>query len=67
MIAGLLDTHPLLWALSNDERIPSWLRDDIERDPSTFGVSDVSFWEIAIKRSTGKLRTRTTCRRSLLT
>ena len=56
MIAGLLDTHPLLWALSDDERLPRWLRDDIETDPSSFGVSDASFWEIAIKRSTGKLR-----------
>ena len=54
---GLLDTHPLLWALAADERLAAWLRDDIERDASRFGVSDVSLWEIAIKRSTGRLRT----------
>ncbi len=57
MIVGLLDTHPLLWALADDERLPSWLRDDIEADPASFGVSDASLWEIAIKRSTGTLRT----------
>ena len=56
MIAGLLDTHPLLWALTADERLPAWLSDDIERDATTFGVSDASLWEIAIKRSVGKLR-----------
>lgn len=56
MIAGLLDTHPLLWALADDERLSAPLRNDIARDASRFGVSDVSLWEIAIKRSTGKLR-----------
>lgn len=57
MIAGLLDTHPLLWALADDEHLPAWLRKDIDRDPARFGVSDACLWEIAIKRSTGKLRT----------
>lgn len=56
MIAALLDTHPLLWALAADERLPASLSDDIERDATRFGVSDVSVWEIAIKRSAGKLR-----------
>jgi PIN domain nuclease of toxin-antitoxin system len=57
VIAGLLDTHPLLWALADDERLPPWLREDIAKDPGSFGVSDACLWEIAIKRSTGKLRT----------
>ena len=57
VIAGLLDTHPLLWALAGDERLPRWLSEDLDRDPATFGVSDVCLWEIAIKRSTGRLRT----------
>ncbi len=56
MIAGLLDTHPLLWALSADARLANWLAEDIERDPTMFGVSDVSLWEIAIKTAAGKLR-----------
>jgi PIN domain nuclease of toxin-antitoxin system len=57
VIAGLLDTHPLLWALADDERLPAWLRADVAKGPGTFGVSDACLWEIAIKRSTGKLRT----------
>lgn len=57
VIAGLLDTHPLLWALSADDRMATWLTQDIERDPTRFGVSDVSLWEIAVKRSAGKIRT----------
>lgn len=57
MIAGLLDTHPLLWALNADDRLAPWLRHDIAQDATRFGVSDVTLWEIAIKRSTGKLRT----------
>lgn len=56
MIQGLLDTHPLLWALAGDERLPGWLRDCLAGAPDRFGVSDASFWEIAIKRSNGKLR-----------
>ena len=56
MIAGLLDTHPLLWELAGDERVPSWLREAIDRDASRFGVSDVCLWEVAIKRSVGKLK-----------
>lgn len=57
VIAQLLDTQPLLWALSGDDRLPAWLGERIDRDPPSFGVSDVSLWEIAIKHSTGKLRT----------
>lgn len=57
MITGLLDTQVLLWAFAADDRLPAWLGEDIDRDPASFGVSDVCLWEIAIKRSTGKLRT----------
>lgn len=51
----LLDTHPLLWALAGDGRLPAWLAEELDDDPSRFGVSDVTIWEIGIKRSTGKL------------
>jgi PIN domain nuclease of toxin-antitoxin system len=57
LITGLLDTQVLLWALAGDPRLPGWLGEEINGDPDRFAVSDVSFWEIAIKRSTGKLRT----------
>ena len=57
VITGLLDTQVLLWTLAADGRLPAWLGEDIDHDPGSFGVSDVCVWEIAIKRSTGKLRT----------
>ena len=55
MIERLLDTHALLWALVGDPRLPGSVGEALDRDPARFGVSDVSFWEIAVKRSTGKL------------
>jgi PIN domain nuclease of toxin-antitoxin system len=57
VITGLLDTQALLWIFAGDDRLPVWLGHDIDRDPTSYGVSDVCLWEIAIKRSTGKLRT----------
>ncbi len=56
MNTQLLDTHPLLWALSEHPNLPASLAAAIEADPSRFLVSDVSLWEIAIKRSAGKLQ-----------
>jgi PIN domain nuclease of toxin-antitoxin system len=57
VITGLLDTQVLLWTFAADDRLPKWLGEDIDSEPASFGVSDVCLWEIAIKRSTGKLRT----------
>lgn len=56
MTTYLLDTHPLLWALSEDPSIPASMAAEIDAEPSRFLVSDVSLWEIAIKCSTGKLQ-----------
>jgi len=55
VISALLDTQPLLWVLAGDRRLPGWLAEEVDDAPSAFGVSAVSLWEIAIKRSTGKL------------
>lgn len=55
MIEALLDTHALLWILAGDSRVPRSLVNRINSSPSDFGVSDATIWEIAIKRSTGKL------------
>lgn len=50
----LLDSHALLWFLAGDrKRIGPALRTRIEAEATT--VSAVSFWEIAIKASLGKL------------
>ncbi len=56
MTAALFDTQPLLWALADDPRLPAMIAEQIRAEPEGFGVSDVCLWEIAIKRSIGKLR-----------
>ena len=51
----LVDTHVLLWWLRDDQRLSEWTRAAIA-DPRTEPlVSAASVWEIAIKRSLGKL------------
>lgn len=48
----VLDTHALLWMIDGDAQVPGWLRD---ASASDFLVSHASIWEIAIKRSLGRL------------
>ena len=50
----LLDTHALLWYLTDDENLSANARSII--DASEIFFSKVSLWEIAIKQSLGKLR-----------
>jgi PIN domain nuclease of toxin-antitoxin system len=51
----LLDTHALIWILSDDPELASEAREAIT-DPDAFvAVSPVSAWEIEIKRALGKL------------
>lgn len=45
----LLDTHVLVWALIEPERIEPAIRSQIEDDPGQVLFSAVSIWEIAIK------------------
>lgn len=55
MSGFLVDTHALLWWLTDDPRLPSAARAalaDPESDPL---VSSASVWQIAVKRSLGKL------------
>jgi PIN domain nuclease of toxin-antitoxin system len=51
----LLDTHAVLWLLSGDDRVPEWLRSIATQSDHGLIVSDVSLWEIAIKKSLGRL------------
>ncbi|MBI2376234.1 MAG: type II toxin-antitoxin system VapC family toxin [Deltaproteobacteria bacterium] len=51
----LLDTHALIWALEGGERLSSTARAAIEDSSNEILVSVVSAWEIAIKRSLGRL------------
>lgn len=51
----LLDTHVLLWALGEPERLPNELYDHIRCWDGGICASAVSAWEIAIKTSLRKL------------
>jgi PIN domain nuclease of toxin-antitoxin system len=52
----LLDTQALLALLSTDYPLSSGAREALERPDAQLLVSVVSVWEIAIKRSIGKLQ-----------
>lgn len=56
MTALLVDTHVLLWLLFGDRDAISPRAEDVLSDGRTsIAISAVSVWEIAVKRSTGKL------------
>jgi PIN domain nuclease of toxin-antitoxin system len=50
----LLDTHVLLWAAEDPDRIPQRTRDLIEDSANTLVFSVVSIWEVAIKFGLGR-------------
>ena len=50
----LLDTHVLLWWLSNDIRLSEPIRARIAEEPLVF-VSAASVWEASIKAALGRL------------
>jgi PIN domain nuclease of toxin-antitoxin system len=51
-----LDTHVFLWWLGNDPQLGPKAREAISDERNDVFVSAVTGWEIAIKRSVGKLR-----------
>ncbi len=50
----LLDTHLLLWAAGNPERLSKKARALIEKDEHELFFSSGSLWEIVIKRNLGR-------------
>jgi PIN domain nuclease of toxin-antitoxin system len=56
-LRALLDTHVLLWWLSDDPSLPRAARKFIAETKNTLIVSAASAWEIAIKVRLGKLPT----------
>jgi len=50
----LLDTHILLWALAEPEKIPAPMLRSIEDAGNRVWFSAASIWEIAIKHSLGR-------------
>lgn len=51
----LLDTHVLLWWLSDYDKIAQNVRDEIAHPKNRIFVSVASIWEIQLKRKIGKL------------
>ena len=52
----LLDTHAVLWWLSDDRRLGEQARDIIENPANDIVVSVASLWEIVVKVKVGKLQ-----------
>lgn len=51
----LLDTNVLLWAMSNDKRLARDTAKLILDPQNRVIVSAVSFWEVSVKKSLGKI------------
>lgn len=51
----LLDTHYLLWAITETKKISSRVKAVITDPDNRIVVSAVSFWEVSLKSSIGKL------------
>lgn len=50
----LLDTHVVLWWLTDDETLADEIKDQLDREPDVY-VSVATIWEVAIKQAIGKL------------
>ncbi len=51
----LVDTHYVLWALFEPERIPKTIIAIFDNEDIRKHVSPITFWEISLKNSIGKL------------
>lgn len=60
----LIDTHVLLWLLFDDDKLSNTAKNALENNKCC--VSIVSFWELALKTSLGKLRLPKTLSQILL-
>ena len=51
----LLDTHYMLWALADTRKLSKKIKDEITHPENRIIISTVSFWEVSLKASIGKL------------
>jgi PIN domain nuclease of toxin-antitoxin system len=51
----LLDTQILIWFLNGEHSLSEYVIQEIQNQDNEVFVSMVSFWEIALKKNTGKL------------
>jgi len=65
-VRALLDTHALLWSLTDDPRLGGLARAFIDDRRNGVLVSVASLWEMAIKISIGKLEVDDTFERAIL-
>jgi PIN domain nuclease of toxin-antitoxin system len=55
----LLDTHALIWFITDDSKLPVKSKQIIENSQNTCYISIATFWEIGIKISLGRLNLNT--------
>jgi len=51
----LLDTHYMIWALADTKKLSARVKDAIVNPDNRIIVSSISFWEVSLKSSLGKL------------
>jgi len=51
----LLDSHTLIWAIADDDKLPRPILDLLQDKACPLFVSAISLWEIALKQSIKKL------------
>jgi PIN domain nuclease of toxin-antitoxin system len=55
MTSYLLDTHSFLWSVWEPENLGQQAIDVLENSENNIAVSSITFWEISLKYSLGKL------------
>jgi PIN domain nuclease of toxin-antitoxin system len=53
-VSLILDTHVVLWWLTDDPTLADDIKDRLDREPDVY-VSAATVWEVAIKQAIGKL------------
>jgi len=51
----LLDTHYMLWAIADSKKLSKKVKEVITNPENSIIVSTISFWEVSLKSSLGKL------------
>ncbi|MCK5156634.1 MAG: type II toxin-antitoxin system VapC family toxin [Spirochaetales bacterium] len=51
----LLDTHYLIWVLTEPEKINKKIKDILKSANNEIFISSINFWEISLKSSIGKM------------
>jgi PIN domain nuclease of toxin-antitoxin system len=51
----LLDTHYLIWSITDNRKLSKTIKEIITNTDNQIVVSTISFWEISLKNSLGKM------------